>query len=42
MGLGATILIAAVVSFRQQGDLFFQSYRVDLFSQVFKILTPSD
>ena len=38
IGLGAAILIAALVGFRQQGDLFFQCYRVDLFSQVFKIL----
>ena len=26
------------MSFHQQGDLFYKSYRVDLFSQVFKIL----
>ena len=38
IGLGAATLIAALMSFDQQGDLFFKSYRVDLFSQVFKIL----
>ena len=32
--LGVAICLASV---RQQGDLFFQAYRVDLFSQVFKV-----
>jgi NADH-quinone oxidoreductase subunit N len=32
--LGVVVCLASV---RQQGDLFFQAYRVDLFSQVFKV-----
>jgi NADH-quinone oxidoreductase subunit N len=38
IGLGVLTLLAALISIHQQGDLFFKSYRVDLFSQVFKIL----
>ncbi len=38
IGLGSATLIAALLSLHQQGDLFFKAYRVDLFSQVFKIL----
>jgi NADH-quinone oxidoreductase subunit N len=38
IGLGIVTLLAALFSFHQQGDLFYKSYRVDLFSQVFKIL----
>ena len=32
--LGVVVCLSAV---RQQGNLFFQAYRVDLFSQVFKV-----
>ena len=32
--LGVVVCLASI---RQQGDLFFQAYRVDLFSQVFKV-----
>jgi NADH-quinone oxidoreductase subunit N len=38
LGLGCCICIAAVVSIRQEGSLFFNAYRIDLFSQVFKVL----
>lgn len=38
IGLGILTLLAALISFHQHGDLFYKSYRVDLFSQVFKIL----
>ncbi len=38
MGLGAAVFIAALLSFGAQGSLFYDSYKVDLYSQVFKIL----
>jgi len=38
IGLGTATLIATLLGFHQQGDLFYGAYRVDLFSQVFKIL----
>jgi len=36
--LGAIIFGSTLLSFSQEGDLFFKSYRVDLFSQTFKLL----
>jgi len=36
--IAAAGLLAAVASSRQEGMLFFDCYRVDLFSQVFKVL----
>ncbi len=38
LGLAGIGLIVAVASSHQQGMLFFDCYRVDLFSQVFKVL----
>ena len=38
LALGVCILAAAAAGMGQQGNLFFDSYRVDLFSQVFKVL----
>jgi NADH-quinone oxidoreductase subunit N len=38
IGLGVLTLIATIMSLHQNGDLFYKSYRLDLFSQVFKIL----
>ncbi len=37
-GLSVLCLAAAVAGFNQEGMLFFQTYRVDLFSQLFKII----
>lgn len=37
-GLGAAIFVATLLSFGQTGSLFFEAYRVDLYSQVFKTL----
>ncbi len=36
--LGILTFLAALVSVGQEGSLFFNSYKVDIFSQVFKIL----
>jgi len=36
--LGALIFGATLLGATQEGDLFYNSYRVDLFSQTFKIL----
>ncbi|MBW6520565.1 MAG: NADH-quinone oxidoreductase subunit N [Desulfoarculaceae bacterium] len=38
IGLGTAIFAATLISFRQEGTLFFDSYKVDLYSQVFKTL----
>jgi len=38
LGLGAIVVIAAFLSLGATGDLFFKSYRVDLYSQLFKCL----
>lgn len=38
IGLGAVVFIAALLTVQHHGDLFFKAYRVDLFSQVFKVL----
>ncbi len=38
IGLGAATLIATLLSFEQKGDLFYGAYKVDLFSQTFKVL----
>ena len=36
--LGSIGVVVALASVKMQGDLFFQAYRVDLFSQVFKVM----
>ncbi|MBU0664539.1 MAG: NADH-quinone oxidoreductase subunit N [Proteobacteria bacterium] len=36
--LGAAVFVATLVSFRAQGHLFYDSYKIDLYSQVFKCL----
>jgi NADH-quinone oxidoreductase subunit N len=38
IGLGAVGLLVTVISARAEGMLFFDAYRVDLYSQVFKVL----
>ncbi|MEN8190949.1 MAG: proton-conducting transporter membrane subunit, partial [Thermodesulfobacteriota bacterium] len=38
LGLGAAVVIATLLSLGTQGELFFGSYRVDLYSQLFKCL----
>ena len=38
LALAALATLAAVVTFSQQGLLFFEAYRVDVFSQIFKII----
>ncbi len=38
LGLGGLVVVAAIVSVNQKGDLFFSSYRIDLYSQLFKCL----
>jgi NADH-quinone oxidoreductase subunit N len=38
LGLGIAIFGATILSYSQTGKLFFNAYRIDLFSQVFKIL----
>lgn len=38
IALMALVVLATLVSLRQDGSLFFESYRVDLFSQLFKFL----
>ncbi|MCK5069844.1 MAG: NADH-quinone oxidoreductase subunit N, partial [Desulfocapsa sp.] len=38
IGLGAAIFAATLLSYTQTGKLFFNTYQVDLFSQVFKML----
>ncbi len=38
IGLGAAVFAATLFSFGQQGSLFYDAYRVDLYSQVFKTL----
>ncbi len=35
---GACLIFATLVSFRQEGYLFFNSYKVDLYSQFFKLI----
>ncbi|PIE64478.1 MAG: NADH-quinone oxidoreductase subunit N [Desulfobacterales bacterium] len=37
-GLGAIVVAATFFSINQRGDLFFHAYRIDLFSQFFKLL----
>lgn len=36
--MGATVVVCAVASWGQEGDLFFGAYQVDAFSQLFKIV----
>ena len=36
--LGSIGVVVALASVKMEGDLFFQAYRVDLFSQVFKVM----
>jgi NADH-quinone oxidoreductase subunit N len=38
IGLAALVLLATTISLSQNGTLFFNSYRVDVFSQLFKLL----
>lgn len=38
IGLGAAVFGATLLSYSQEGKLFFNAYQVDLFSQVFKTL----
>lgn len=38
LGLISLVLMATVISIRQNGMLFFESYQVNLFTQVFKLL----
>ncbi len=38
IGLGIAVFAATLLSFGQEGTLFFDSYKVDLYSQVFKTL----
>ncbi len=38
IGLGGLVFVSTLVSLQQQGELFFGSYRVDPFSQLFKCL----
>ena len=38
LGLISLVLLTTIVSIRQDGILFFESYQVNLFSQVFKVL----
>jgi len=38
IGMGVLILLSTIISLKQDGSLFYESYRVDLFSQVFKLL----
>ncbi|MEN8190544.1 MAG: NADH-quinone oxidoreductase subunit N [Thermodesulfobacteriota bacterium] len=38
LGLGAAVFAATLISYCQEGSLFFGAYKVDLFSQVFKTL----
>ncbi len=38
VSLGLITFLAALVSLGQEGELFFKAYRVDIFSQVFKLL----
>jgi NADH-quinone oxidoreductase subunit N len=37
LGLSAVGVVVALLCLFQQGELFFKSYRVDLFSQIFKV-----
>lgn len=38
IGLGAAVFTATLLSYGEQGNLFFDSYKVDLYSQIFKTL----
>jgi len=38
IGLGAAVFAATLLSYGEQGNLFFDSYKVDLYSQIFKTL----
>lgn len=38
IGLGTAVFAATLLSFGQEGTLFFDSYKIDLYSQVFKTL----
>lgn len=38
IGLGAIVFGATIIGFNQEGTLFFEAYKVDLFSQTFKVL----
>jgi len=36
--LGAAVFAATLLSFRAQGSLFYDAYKIDLYSQIFKCL----
>jgi len=38
IGLGSAVFAATLLSYGEQGNLFFDSYKVDLYSQIFKTL----
>lgn len=38
IGLGSAVFAATLLSYGEQGSLFFDSYKVDLYSQIFKTL----
>lgn len=38
IGLGTIVFVATLLSFTAKGTLFFESYKIDLYSQVFKTL----
>lgn len=38
LSLGAVVFVATLASYSQQGSLFYDAYRVDLYSQLFKVL----
>jgi len=38
IGLGTAVFAATLLSLSQKGTLFFDSYQVDIYSQVFKAL----
>jgi len=38
VGIGAAVLLATIVGLGLDGSLFYESYRIDRFSQIFKLL----
>lgn len=38
IGLGTVVFAATLISFGAKGNLFYDSYKIDLYSQVFKVL----
>lgn len=41
IGISALVLLVALACLKQEGTLFFESYQVDFFSQLFKVLIAS-